>query len=306
MTVLLPADGFSAVIGKPKAGKSTFIRQLIAAIIKSQQFLDREVNIPRNTGRVLYVHLDRKDRPARVAEELRQLGITGQDEVTRLTLMAAEDLPEVVPGENPSNSLSNRLEWLKNEVLRATPHLIVIDLLQQFVCSSNVNDYAEALTSLNRLQDALASIKYQGALLAAIHSRKATNSEQPCDDTLGSTAFRGSFTTLVLLKQNRAEGTYTITSDQTEREDPWGEIDETELVRNPGRTLSLGRPVAQLKEDRKAAKMEADIERVLSFIADHPGSQTDEIISSLAMAKGRYLEIVDTVNDLLVITRARD
>jgi ribosome biogenesis GTPase A len=74
---LLPADGYSAVIGKPKAGKSTLIRQLIAAIVKSEPFLDRSVNIPTGTGRVLYIHLDRKDKPARVAKELRHLGITG-------------------------------------------------------------------------------------------------------------------------------------------------------------------------------------------------------------------------------------
>lgn len=298
---LLPADGFSAVIGKPKAGKSTFIRQLIAAVIKSQPFLDRAVNIPTGTGTVLYIHLDRKDKPARVVEELRRLGITSDDEVSRLTLMVAEDLP-VANLETPANSFADRLCWLKKQVELAKPDLIVIDLLQQFVCSPNVNDYAEALTSVNRLQDALTNIGYQGALLVALHSRKATNSEQPFDDALGSTAYRGSFTTLVLLKQNRAEGRYTITSDQTEREDPWGEIDETELVRNPDGTLSLGRPVAELKEDKKTAKMEADIERVLLFINDHPDSETDEIISSLAMAKGRFLEIVRTINDLLVIT----
>ena len=299
---LLPADGFSAVIGKPKAGKSQLIRHLIAAVIKSHPFLHRQVNIPKGTGRVLYIHLDRKDKPGRVVEELRQLGITGEDEVLRLKLMVADVLPVNSALETPAHSFASRLGWLQQEVLTAKPHLIVIDLLQQFVCSSNVNDYAEALTSVNRLQDALTNISYQGALLVALHSRKSTNSEQPFDDALGSTAYRGSFTTLILLKQNRAEGRYTITSDQTEREDPWNEIDETELLRNPDGTLSLGRPVVELKEDKKAAKMEADIERVLCFINDHPGSETDDIVNALAMAKGRFLEIAGSLNDLLVIT----
>jgi KaiC/GvpD/RAD55 family RecA-like ATPase len=299
---LLPADGFSAVIGKPKAGKSQLIRHLIAAVIKSHPFLHRQVNIPKGTGRVLYIHLDRKDKPGRVVEELRQLGITGEDEVSRLKLMVADDLPVAPALENPAYSFANRLEWLQKEVSLAQPNLIVIDLLQQFVCSSNVNDYAEALTSVNRLQDALTNIGYRGALLVTLHSRKSTNSEQPFDDALGSTAYRGSFTTLILLKQNRAEGRYTITSDQTEREDPWNEIDETELLRDPDGTLSLGRPVVELKEDKKVAKLEADIERVLRFINDHPGRETDEIINSLAMAKARFLEIADTVNDLLIIT----
>jgi hypothetical protein len=299
---LLPADGFSAAIGKPKAGKSTLIRQLIASTILSLHFLGRRVNIPKGSGRVLYIHLDRKDKPSRVAAELRQLGITGEDDVSRLALMVADDLPVMAPGENPAISFANRLDWLQREVLRTRPHLIIIDLLQQFVCVSNVNDYAESLTSVNQLQDALTSIGYDGGLLATLHTRKATNIDQPFDDTLGSTAFRGSFTTLILLKQNRAEGRYTIMSDQTEREDPWGEIDETELIREPDGVLSLGRPVTALKDDTRTAKMEADIERVYCFIKDNPGCETDRIIASLAIAKARFLEIVAKIRGMLSIS----
>ena len=218
---LLPADGFSAVIGKPKAGKSFFIRQLIAAVIKSQPFLDRQINIPTGTSRVLYIHLDRKDRPSRVAQELLQLGIMSDEEVSRLTFMVAEDLPVIAAPDKPSDSLDSRLKWLQEEVIKARPHLIVIDILQQFICASNVNDYSETLTGVNRLQDALTQVGYSGALVVTIHGRKASSSDQPFDDTLGSTALRGSFTTLVLLKQYRNECRYTIMSDQTERDERW-------------------------------------------------------------------------------------
>jgi hypothetical protein len=47
---LIPADGYTAIVGKPKAGKSTTIRNLIAAVIKGRDFLDRPIGVPPNTG----------------------------------------------------------------------------------------------------------------------------------------------------------------------------------------------------------------------------------------------------------------
>src|ERR1019366_5975015 len=72
---LLPNDSSSAFVGKPEAGKSTAIRNLAASIIKSKPFLGREVFVPEGAGKVLYVHLDRKDPIEDVASELRTLGI---------------------------------------------------------------------------------------------------------------------------------------------------------------------------------------------------------------------------------------
>src|SRR5271166_4160140 len=85
---LFPADSPSLICGKPKAGKSTFIRNLIASVIKGRKFLGRSVDIPTGTGRVLYIHLDYKDQPQAVAKELRELGIA-EDEKDRLILRTA-------------------------------------------------------------------------------------------------------------------------------------------------------------------------------------------------------------------------
>jgi hypothetical protein len=53
-------------------------------------------------------------------------------------------------------------------------------------------------------------VGYKGAFLAALHCSKASDPDHPFDDTLGSTGLRGSFTTLKLLRQYKAEGRYTI------------------------------------------------------------------------------------------------
>jgi RecA-family ATPase len=280
---LLPADGFSAIVGKPKSGKSLTIRNLIAAVITGRPFLHRKVNTDA-PGRVLYVHLDRKDSPARVAEELRQLGITGQDEVSRLSFMTAEDIPW--------ESLDARLDWLRREVASAKPHLIVIDLLPQFICAGNVNDYSEQLRGINTLQDALIKSGYKGALVAALHGRKATNPNQPFDDVLGSSAQRGSFTTLVMLTQYRAEGIYTIQSDQTEREAPWMELDETVLNRGADGTVSLGKSRYELEKETKVSKQENDVVRLWKHLIENPGSETESLIAALQMSKPYLLRLI--------------
>lgn len=290
---LLPADGHSAIVGKPKAGKSTLIRNLVASVIKSRPFLNRQVNVPKGTGTVLYIHLDRKDRPARVAAELRELGITERDEVSRLRLMVPEELPA---------DIDSRLQWLKREIEEFKPNLLVIDLMLQFLDVQNSNDYKQTLAAINRLQDVLSAAHFGGALVAAFHSRKAVNPDCPADDVLGSTAIRGSFGTLILLSQNRKEKLYTIMSDQTDREQPWGEIDPTEIIRNPDGTMELGCSLYVLQKTEKAAKIQSDLRRLLTFLNEHPDSSTSDLTEALGISKARLLALIERGGDLIMST----
>jgi hypothetical protein len=289
---LFPADGHSAIVGKPKAGKSTLIRNLVASVIKSRPFLDRPVNVPQGTGKVLYIHLDRKDRPARVAAELKELEIT-DDEAPRLHFIVAEDLPA---------DIDSRLQWLKQEIEEFKPNLLVIDLMLQFLDVQNSNDYKQVLKAINDLQDALSQAHFEGALVAAFHSRKAVNPDCPADDVLGSTAIRGSFGTLILLSQNRKEKLHSIMSDQTDREHPWGEIDPTEIVRNPDGTMELGRSLYDLEKAEKAKKTEDDLRRLLTFLNEHPDSSTEELIEALTISKPRLLALIQRGSDLIAST----
>jgi len=297
---LFPGDGYSAVVGKPKSAKSTVLRNLVAAVIKGREFLGRKINIPnKEPGRVLFIHLDRKDRPARVVAEFKQLGITAPDEVSRLHLMFPEDLPGD-PSEDPS--FLARLQWLQGEIQTAKPHLVVIDLWHQFACVSSVNDYKASLKAINALQDALAEIKYDGALIVALHGRKSTNPDQPFDDVLGSTGQRGSFSTLVMLTQYRREKRYTIQSDQTEREAPWGELDETVIHQNPDGTLTLGEAVADLAKVAKGAKLEEDLRNLVGYLEANPGSETEQVVKELSISPNRFLELVKTAGESIYYT----
>ena len=112
---IIPYNSHCAIVGKPKSGKSTAIRNLIAAVIKSQRFLNRQVNVPKGEGRVLYIHLDSKDKRERVARELRTLGITA-DECSRLRIATLANLPKKNAGSPGVSSIEDRINWLKQQI----------------------------------------------------------------------------------------------------------------------------------------------------------------------------------------------
>jgi len=279
---LITSDGHASICGKPKAGKSTFVRNLIASVIKGQPFIGRATDLPEGTGRVLYIHLDRKDQPWRVANELRHLGITAE-ESPRLIFRTAQDIP---------GSFEERLKWLQQETSQHKPCLIVIDLLWQFVVANNSNDYNAVLNGINTLQDSLIKIGYKGALLVTLHGRKATNPNEPFDDVLGSTGQRGSFSTNIMLTRYRKEGVYTIMSDQTERDEVYGEIPETVLRRKTDGTLALNRPFNELVKAEKELKAEGSVRKLLAFIGEHPGCNMPEIMDGLNIAKKSALKFL--------------
>lgn len=292
---LFTSDGHAAIIGKPKAGKSLFLRNLIVAVVKGdRKFLDRTVDLPPGTGRVLYCHFDRKDRPWRVVKELKQLGLTRED-AARLILRTAADMN--------ASTFEERLHWLREEVTALKPHLVVIDLLWQFAVVKNSNDFNAVLDAINTLQDELQESGYQGALLVTIHSRKAVSNTDAYDDMLGSTAQRASFNTLVMLTKRRAEDIYTVSSDQTDRDDTLGEIEERAISRKRDGTLELGRFVRDLVKEQKKNRAEEDIQRLLGFIAARPnGCEMDDMMTGLSMSKKYAQRLLGEVRNIVTTT----
>ena len=165
------------------------------------------------------------------------------------------------------------------------PHLVVIDLLWQILSVPNTNAYMEVLDGINQLQDALREAGYRGATLVTIHGRKASNPDNRADDILGSTAQSGSFNTTIMLTRNRKDNVYTIMSDQTDRDDEYGEIDERLISRHPDGHFSLGPLVSDLEKQETKSKREASLMRLLVFISSHNGCVMDEIMNGLKMSE---------------------
>jgi hypothetical protein len=283
---LITTDDCAAANGKPKSGKSTGIRNLIAAVVLGGRFLNRQICIPPDTGRVLYLHLDRKDRRHRVAKELRQLGIT-KDAASRIRLLTERDMPK-------DADFDARCQWLADEVKAFTPNLIVIDLLLHFVrTKKGVNDYDTMIDAVAKLQDSLSDAGYKGAVLVSLHARKASG-EDVGDSVLGSTGIRGSLSTLLHFHHYRKDKIYTVQSDQTVRADQFGELDETTVNRDSATgVISLGAKYEDTKVQDKKDEWTLRRSKVLTFIKSNAGKTADMIAVALNMAKKTVLPILE-------------
>jgi AAA domain len=283
---LITTDDCAAANGKPKSGKSTGIRNLIAAVILGSKFLNRDVCVPPGTGRVLYVHLDRKDRPHRVAKELRQLGIT-REESSRVRLLTEKGMPK-------DSGFDARCQWLADEVTAFKPNLVVIDLLLHFVrTKKGVNDYDTMIDAIAQLQDALSECGYRGAMLVSLHARKASG-EDVGDSVLGSTGIRGSLSTLLHFHHYRKEKSYTVQSDQSVRSDTFGELDETIVNRDAVTgVVSLGAKYEDVKVQDKKDEWTLRRSTILSFVKKNSSKTADEIATALNMSKKTVLPILE-------------
>ncbi|HEU0046437.1 MAG TPA: AAA family ATPase, partial [Nitrososphaera sp.] len=285
---LITSDGHASITGKPKAGKSTMIRELVSCIINDKKFLGREIDIEKSTGKVFYLHLDRKDRPHRVVAELKRLGI-GREDAHRLLFRTETDMPK---------EPADRIPWLVKEVMTGSKtHLIVIDLMWQFMKAKSSNDYNAIIDAINNLQDALNEAHYKGALLVAMHARKAEGAEA-FDDILGTTGQRGSFSTNLMCKFYRKDKVYTVQSDQTDRDESLGELEETIVERDADKHLILIRPFEELQREKKKTEREEGVVRLLSYITARGNCTVEDMCSSLSMARKTVLKLLPELKDL--------
>jgi hypothetical protein len=277
---LIPSDGTCCFLGKPKAGKSSAVRNLAASVITNSKFLGRTV-LTIEPAKVLFLHLDRKDVGSQVAYDFSQL-IPSEDR-ERLILCVASDLPA---------TFAERLAWLGQEVKGYQPSLIVIDLLMYFLVLKSANDYNETIQGINHLLDTLTKIKYKGALVVTQHARKAEGSSDSFDDGLGSTAQRASFVTNMMFKRRRDEGLYTVQSEQTLKDEKFGEIDESVIERQPNGEMRLTSLYAEIRQSQRQSVEETELSRLVDFIAERPNSTQADLVNGLGMSKPTVLRLL--------------
>jgi hypothetical protein len=188
---LLIDGGTSLVAAKPKVGKSTLAQNLAFSVARGEPFLGR----PTRRGSVLYLALEEKRSELRRHFEM--MGARNGDEIAFYVSRA----PDAA------------FEWLRAEVVKRKPVLIVVDTFQRFARLRDINDYAGVTNALYPLTHLA---RESGAHLMLTHHAKKSDGKDG-DAVLGSTGIFGAVDTL--LEMRRSDGVRSLSSIQRYGED---------------------------------------------------------------------------------------
>ncbi|MGH7961900.1 MAG: AAA family ATPase [Candidatus Binatia bacterium] len=218
---LLPAGGFSLLVAKPKAGKSTLARNLALAVAQQgRDFFSRTVQY----GPVVYLALEEKR--AEVRKHFRDMGATGAEDIYIFAASAPTDA----------------LQQIRAVAEEKKPALIIIDPLFKLTRVKDSNDYAQVTAALEPL---LVLARETGAHVLCVH-HAGKGDREGGDAILGSTAIFAAVDTALIMK--RSERYRTLSSQQRYGED----LLETVLRFDPTtRMVALG----ETKEREDTSKM---------------------------------------------------
>ncbi|MCL5670252.1 MAG: helicase RepA family protein, partial [Acidobacteria bacterium] len=176
----LAAGTVSAVVSKPKVGKSTFARNLCLAVARGEDFL----GLRTKQGECIYLALEEREDDVR--NDFRAMGASGNEPI--LIHAAAA----------PADGIVALYEVVKTRK-RA---VVVIDPLFRFARVKDESAYAEVYNALGPLIDIA---RESGTHVMVLHhSGKGIGKADPIDSPLGSTAIGGAVSTLIVLRRTEA------------------------------------------------------------------------------------------------------
>lgn len=173
----LAAGTVSAIVSKPKVGKSTLARGLCLAIARGDDFL----SFPTKQGECIYLALEEREEDVR--NDFRAMGADGTEPI----LIHAAAAP------------AEGIRLLCELVKERRPRLVVIDPLFRLARVRDEKAYAETYNALGPLIDAARESGTHVILLH--HSGKGAAKADPIDSPLGSTAIGGAASPLIILKR---------------------------------------------------------------------------------------------------------
>jgi hypothetical protein len=250
---LLPASGLVFVVGKPKSGKSTLVRQLILAVAKGISFLGF------NTVQCSVLYYAIEERWSEVIRHFRDMG-AGGDEPIEIHTGALE--------AGWLHDLEDRLT--KNPLIK----LVVIDPLLLALHVKDANDYAPMMKALSPLREI--ARRFEVAILCVHHSKKSISADAG-DNVLGSTAVRGSAdATWQVIKQ--PDGQRTFHTEMRYGTD----MSPMNLIFDVASGLSQLGQSESFVEMQKAAGVRDRIEQaIIDAVTEIPMRTRDEIIDAV-------------------------
>ncbi len=231
---LLPMGGFSLLVAKPKAGKTTLARNLALAVARGQSFLTRATH----PGAVIYLALEEKR--SEVRKHFHDLGAIGTEAIFIHVASAPADA----------------LEQLRTVAQEKIIVLVIIDPLFRFTRVKDGNDYAQVSAALEPL---LVLARETGAHVLVVH-HAGKGEREGGDVILGSTAIFAAVDTALIMR--RTERYRTLQSIQRYGED----LPETVLKFDPmSRAVTLG----ESKEGEEASRLKDAILSALQAQEDN-------------------------------------
>ena len=176
---LLVRGTVSAVVAKPKVGKSTFARALCLAVARGVQFLGR------STQQSSCIYLALEERKEEITTDFRAMGADGTEAI------------DIHADTAPAGAISALVDLVRNQ----RPALVVIDPLFRLAHIRDEKAYAEVYAALGPLIDTARETNTH--ILVTHHSGKAQKGDA-IDSPLGSTALGGAVSTLIVLKRSES------------------------------------------------------------------------------------------------------
>ncbi len=233
------AGSISVLAARPKAGKSTFSRDLAVCVARGKPFLGK------NTKRGPVILLDLEGKREELTESLRGLSCEVDDEIHILCGIAPQDA----------------IGLLRRDAMRLKPSLIVVDTLQRLARVRDLNDYAATTTALEPF---ISIARDSGAHVMLLHHSGRADG-YGVDAPMGSTAISGSVDTIAVLKR-KEDGVRTLSTVQRYGQD----LEPSLLTMDKDGHVHLGGTVLEA-ETRAAEK------RVEKFVRDNRGTTQQEI-----------------------------
>lgn len=252
---ILPSGGFSTVIGKPKAGKSTWARNLSLKVSRGDPFMGRATE----QGGVVYLALEEKR--SEVKNHFKKMGALGDEEIFIYASTAPADA----------------LLQIRKVAEEKKPVLLIIDPLFRLARVKDGNDYVQVT---NALEPLLSLARETGVHVLVVH-HAGKGDRTGGDSILGSTAIHGSVDTAIFIRRHDRgdDGYRSISSSQRYGED----LPETVLIFDPEtKSMTLGDPKCDM--DLKKVKR-----GIFEFLASQEDPQTEAIINDQVEGKKSFL-----------------
>lgn len=247
----LAAGTVSAIVSKPKVGKSTLARGLCLAVACGEDYL----GFPTKQGECIYLALE--ERGEDVRNDFRAMGADGSEGI------------QIHAAAAPAEGIRALCELVKAQ----KPCLVVIDPLFRLARVRDEKAYAETYAALGPLIDAA---RESGAHVMLVHHSGKGAKADPIDSPLGSTAIGGAVSTLIVLKRTEAyrliQTVQRIGQDmpetviqfdpETKRLSVGGTREDSEIERVSGNILAFLEETGEYKaegEIREALKGETKI-----------------------------------------------